>query len=221
MTNPSDPMLRREFLGGLALTGAALVASGAFHEVAAAAPRDAADWDHSWLKRLKAKHRTFFDTPAWNGGDAFGYPGRYLDAMRDGYGAKSSDVQIVIGLHGTTWPLALDDARWSKYQLGKVVGVDDPATKARALRNVVRSDASGEPFAASSLAGIQKRGATILLCNNTLRRVSRELAAAMDGGDADAVYADIRGGVLPDVVVVPAMVAAIALAQEHGCNYIG
>jgi hypothetical protein len=221
MTNPHSPMPRRRFLGGLALAGAALTAPELLPELHAAARRDAADWDHTWLKRLKAKHRTFFDSPAWNGGDVFGYPSRYLDAMRDGYGASPADVQAVIGLHGATWPLAVDDERWARYQLGKIVGVDDPATKARALRNVVRSDAAGEPFAATSLVALQKRGAMILVCNNSMRRGSRELAAAQEGGDAEKIYADLRAGVLANVTVVPAMIAASALAQEHGCSYIG
>jgi intracellular sulfur oxidation DsrE/DsrF family protein len=221
MPNSSSPLPRRRFLGGLALAGAALASPATLEALPVEELRDDADWDHSWLKRLKARHRTFFDTAAWNGGDAFGYPGRYLDAMRDGYGAAPAAVQVVIGFHGNTWPLALDDDRWSRYQLGKIVGVDDPATKARALRNVARSDAVGEPFAAASLVGMQKRGATILVCNNTLRRNSREIAAAMEGGDAEKVYADFRAGVLPEVIVVPAMVAAIALAQERGCSYIG
>ncbi|MEO5797886.1 MAG: hypothetical protein ABIZ70_13870 [Gemmatimonadales bacterium] len=203
MTNPSAPLPRRDFLGGLAFAGAALAAPVGLPAFTADARRDPADWDHHWLKQLKAKHRTFFDTPAWNGGDAFGYPGRYLDAMRDGYGAPVDAVLVVIGLHGATWPLAVDDERWNRYQLGKVAGVDDVQAKAR------------------SLAEIQKRGAMVLVCNNSMRRGSRELAAAMPGGDAEKIYTDLRAGVLANIVVVPAMIAAAALAQEHGCSYIG
>lgn len=216
----TDHLSRRQLLGGFALAGAALAAPGiALPAMATTRDRDPADWDHSWLKKLKAKHRTFFDSPAWNGGDVFGYPGRYLDAMRDGYGAPAGDVQVVIGFHGATWPLAVDDERWNKYALGKVANINDPVTKAPALRNVARSDASGEPFAANSLAAMQKRGAIILVCNNTMRRAAGEIATAQ-GGDAETVYKDLRAGVLPDVTVVPAMVAAIAMAQERGCSYI-
>ncbi|MES2304184.1 MAG: hypothetical protein V4558_01680 [Gemmatimonadota bacterium] len=203
MTNPPAPLPRRRFLGGLAFAGAALAAPAALPALAAESRRDPADWDHHWLKQLKAKHRTFFDTPAWNGGDAFGYPGRYLDAMRDGYGAPESDVQVVIGFHGATWPLAIDPERWNRHQLGKVVGVDDVEVRTRALTE------------------IQKRGAIVLVCNNSMRRGSRELAAAQPGGDAEKIYADLRAGVLANIVVVPAMIAAAALAQERGCSYIG
>jgi intracellular sulfur oxidation DsrE/DsrF family protein len=178
------------------------------------------EWDNRWLDGLTRKHRTFFDTKGWGGGEAFGYPKRYYDAMIDGYGAKPTDIQVVIGLHGTAWPLALNDAAWSAWQLGEIVMVNDPATQARALRNVMRSDEAGAPYALTSLAAWQKRGAAVLVCNNTMRRVSRELAAKREGRTADDVYAELRAAILPGVTLVPAMVAASALAQAKGASYI-
>ncbi|MDX2260635.1 MAG: hypothetical protein SFU84_02915 [Gemmatimonadales bacterium] len=208
---------RRDFLGAVALTGAVLSRPAVAAATPAAGP---GDWDHRWLDGLTRKHRTFFDTKSWGGGEAFGYPKRYYDAMVDGYGAKPADIQVVIGLHGTAWPLALGDEAWAAWQLGEVTGLNDPGTQARALRNVTRSDEAGAPFAQTSLVAWQKRGASILLCNNTLRRISRELSAKREGSTADAVYDELRKAILPGVTLVPAMVAAIALAQAKGASYV-
>lgn len=211
------PLPRREFLGAVALAGAALAQPGRASATSVPGP---GDWDHRWLEGLTRKHRTFFDTKSWGGGEAFGYPKRYYDAMVDGYGAKPGDIQVVIGLHGTAWPLALGDDAWAAWQLGEVLGLNDPATQARALRNVARSDEAGAPFAQTSVVAWQRRGAAILLCNNTLRRVSRELSAKRQGSTADAVYEELRLAILPGVTLVPAMVAAIALAQAKGASYV-
>ena len=206
---------RRDFLGRVALTGAILAAPPLVH--AEPAPDE---WDNRWLDGLTRKHRVIFDTKTWGGGEAYGYPKRYYDAMLDGYGAKPADIQVVIGLHGTAWPLALADAAWAAWALGEVVSMNEPGSQTRATRNLTRSDEAGAPYAQTSLVSWQKRGASILLCNNTLMRVSRELAAKREGATADATYAELRRAILPGVTLVPAMVAAMALAQTKGASYI-
>lgn len=218
----SDPRIpRRRFLGGLALAGTALATPGLVTSAVAAEPTPDApgDWDHGWLKRLGAKHRTLFDNKSWGGGEALGQAKRYYDAMVDGYGAKPNEITVVLGLAGASWPIATNDALWEKYKLGELLSVDDPATKTRAVRNIAANDAEGQPFAATSVTAWQKRGAILLVCNNSLRKGSRDLAAK-GLGEADAIYADLRAAVLPGITVVPAMVAAIGMAQSRGVSYI-
>lgn len=215
MSDAPAAIPRRDFLGRVALAGAVLAAPPVVH--AAPAP---GDWDNRWLDGLTRKHRVIFDTKTWGGGEAFGYPKRYHDAMQDGYGAKPADIQVVIGLHGTAWPLGLADDAWAAWPLGEVVAMNEPGGQGRATRNLARSDEAGAPYAQTSLASWQKRGASILLCNNTLMRVSKELAAKRDGAAPDAVYAELRRAIIPGVTLVPAMVAAMALAQAKGASYI-
>lgn len=219
MSEPDSIPPRRHFLGTLALAGAALTIPG----IGAAAPRPTRptegpdDWDHTWLERLTRKHQLVFDTKGLGGTEVFGYPTRYLDAMASGYGAKAADTLAVIGLHGTAWPAVLDDQRWQRYRVGTVASIADPVTREPALRNTLRShDNPTRP----TLTSVQARDTIVIVCNNTLRRVSRELAAAESGRTADEVYADLRAGILPGVTVVPAMVAAIEMAQSRGCGYI-
>lgn len=217
-----DRIDRRSFVGTLALAGAA-VAAGSVPAAAAGSrtlpDAPSADWDHSWLKKLSTKHRTIFDTRSYST-EIFGYPSRYRAAMIDGYGARESDIRIVVGLHGSAWPAALDDARWAALDVGNVASIDDPVTKARSLRNTVRTGATGQPAPATTLEGAQAQGVIVLVCNNTLRRVSRDMAARKEGGNAEAIYGELRAGVLPGVIVVPAMIAAIGLAQERGASYL-
>lgn len=219
MSHPDSIPPRRQFLGTLALAGAALTIPG----IGVAAPRPTRplagpdDWDHRWLERLTRKHQLIFDTKGLGGTELFGYPLRYLDAMESGYGAKPADTIAVIGLHGSAWAAVVDDERWNRYGVGAVVSVTDPDTREPALRNTLRQHAdSSRP----TLAAVQGRDAVVIVCNNTLRRVSRELASSAPGATAETVYADLRAGILPGVTVVPAMVAAIQMAQSRGCSYV-
>ncbi|HEX3928605.1 MAG TPA: hypothetical protein VHW65_11480 [Gemmatimonadales bacterium] len=202
MPDSSQSIPRRRFLGGVALTGAVLALPVGVVSAAAVPAVAAGAWDDHWLKQLKARHRVIFDCQTLSG-DLVGYPGRYLDAMLDGYGAKPGDVQIVIGLSGKAWPAALDDQRWQKYSAaGRFAGN------------------GSRPVDAAAIAAFQKRGATFLVCDDALLQASQDLAAAGGAGEAATIHTDLRAGLLPAIVAVPAMSAAIALAQQHHCAYI-
>jgi intracellular sulfur oxidation DsrE/DsrF family protein len=157
-----------------------------------------------------------FDTTAHGNGDLFGGPMRYLDAMRDGYGLPADEVLAVMALHGSAWAAVLDDERWARYDVGRVAGVIDAVSRTPAPRNSMRSHT--DP-AKPTLESVQARGTVVVVCNNTLRRVSRELAAAQPDRNVDTVYADLRAGILPGVTVVPAVLGALQLAQTRGCGY--
>jgi hypothetical protein len=70
----------------------------------------------------------------------------------------------------------------------------------------------------ASIESLQKRGATFILCNNALGIFSGLLAKAR-GLDANAVYADLKANILPDVELIPGMVVAIDQAHEAGLSY--
>jgi intracellular sulfur oxidation DsrE/DsrF family protein len=208
---------RRRFLGSLALAGAALALptpSGA--QRTPTVPSGPDDWDHRWLARLTRPNMLVFDTTGHGNGDLFGGPTRYLDAMRDGYGVAATDVVAVMALHGTAWVAGLDDERWARHAIGRAAAVTDPDTTAPATRNIFRTHADRSR---PTLESVQARGTIVLVCNNTLRRVSRELAAGHPDRTAETVYADLRAGILPGVTVVPAVLAALQMAQTRGCAY--
>lgn len=211
-----DRSPRRRFLGSLALAGAAFALPAPARAQPLPVSQGPDDWDHRWLARLTRPNMLIFDTTAHGNGDLFGGPNRYLDAMRDGYGMAADEVLAVMALHGTAWAAVLDDERWVRYEVGRVAGVTDPDTRAPARHNTLRT--SADP-ARPTLASVQARGVIVVVCNNTLRRVSRELAAAGPDRTVEAVYADLRAGILPGVTVVPAVLAALQMAQTRGCAY--
>jgi hypothetical protein len=228
----SDSLLpdvpRRDFLGTLALAGAALavtgcapaVGSGSSGATPVTAPpaKGEGPWDNSWLDRLAVKHKQIFDIPSYDDGGALYVVKNYLNGLRDGYGAEYPDVQPVLGIHGDAYPIVFQDAIWDKYQMGKRRKAKDPRTGQWARRNLFWQAREKEDVAEYTVDVLQGRGAQFLLCNNVLRFVTRTLA-----GEAGVSYAAMRAeliaGLLPKVIVVPAMVVALGLAQEHGCAY--
>ena len=66
---------------------------------------------------------------------------------------------------------------------------------------------------------LQARGAIVLLCNNVFRGVIRRAMSQTHASYADA-RKELTDGLLPGVKVVPAMVAAMAMAQSRGAGYV-
>ena len=66
---------------------------------------------------------------------------------------------------------------------------------------------------------LQQRGATLLFCNNVFRRVIRQ-AMATTQRPYSAVRSELQSNMLPGVTVVPAIVAAMAMAQAGGAGYV-
>jgi intracellular sulfur oxidation DsrE/DsrF family protein len=228
MSESPLPVPRRDFLGALVLAGASLAGTRRAHAVGGAAGKASAPapqaqqdepWDNSWLDRLTARHRQIFDIPIYKDGGGLFYAKNYLNALRDAYGAQYPDVQAVLGIHGDAYPVVFADAIWDKYEFGKLSKTKDPRSGKWARRNVLWQAREGEETAEYTVDALQSRGAQFLLCNNVLRFVTQRLAekAAVS---TTAMRAELIAGLLPKVIVVPAMVVAIGLAQEHGCAYV-
>ncbi len=66
---------------------------------------------------------------------------------------------------------------------------------------------------------LQRRGAQLFLCNNVFRGVIRRVMAS-SGRPYDEVRSELKAGLLPGVTLVPAMVAAMAMAQANGAAYV-
>lgn len=213
---------RRGFLGRLALLATPFVAAhpstvlGGFPARPAGGPQPA-----DWLERLTGKHRTVFDVEAHRNGNALAQAASFLDAWRDA-GVPDGEVNLVMGVRGSGLPLVLRDDLWTKFPIGSQYAITDPRTKQPADRNLF-IDANVRPggpvSAGQTVEALQKRGAVFLACMNTIKGASRRLAAA-GLGSPDEIGARLRDGVLPGVIVVPAMVVAFTLMQERGISYV-
>jgi hypothetical protein len=209
--------VRRTVIGAAAL---ALVASAAMIlanprrlEARSAAPADA------WLKKVNAKHKQLFDFPTSGGGIPLVHIMNYYDTWNKAYGVADKDIDAVGTFYGATTFFGVNDAMWAKYNIGEFLNEKDAAGKA-ATKNPwrVAPVVLGMELQPASIESLQKRGATFILCNNALTIFSGMLAKAR-GLDAEAVYADLKANILPDVELVPGMVVAIEQAHAAGLSY--
>ena len=228
MTDSESPFpshARRSFVGRIIGGVMALTALGASPRLLGASER-AGDADRThpgddWMRELKGKHRTVFDMSAHKNGKPLQQARNYLDAWRDAFNVPERDVNLVFGIHGEAIPLVLTDALWARYRIGEQYEVVDGGTKSAAVRNVFSSSnamAGGLVTAEQSVDGLQRRGVRFLVCQNTITGASRKLSSA-GLGSAEEIKAAITGGLLPGVMIVPAMVVALTQLQERGVQY--
>jgi hypothetical protein len=215
----TDQTGRRSFLGTLAaLSGAAALELS--HPAAAFAAAHTSDpqqgpWDLTWLELLKGKHKQVFDTSEFD--FALLVPTNNLDAYRDVYGLSYPDVNIVIGIAGSTYPINASDAIWAKYELGRRWKVKEPGTDAWATRNIYLNGAMNR----GKMVGVKPlmdRGAIFWQCNNALNGVTQMIATDLKL-EIPALKAELVAGLNPGVHLVPAHTMALGLVQERGCAY--
>jgi hypothetical protein len=221
-----DSSPRRSFLGRLA-AGTAALGLTAFLPVTACAaektsvaasdstPPKSADEDE-WPGALKTKHKMAIDAFEMNQG----FPLAFAYTFMLPYASVSpSPATAVIILRHEGFPLALTDAVWSKYKLGKALKVIDPTTKAPAERNPFYNAKPGsllvEDMAIDKLLG---HGAIIGACN-----VALHLQSAMHAKDAgvtpEVALKEWTAGIIPGITVIPSGTWGVNRAQEAGCAY--
>lgn len=231
----SSPLPRRTFLERLtsAVLPLAAVAVGgvprrahgasaAHHTEASVDERRIAPPDENWLNKLTGKHRTVFDVETHRNGHVLGQARGFLDVYEQTYGVPAREVNLVLGVRGSGLPLVLADATWAKYGIGEQYAITDPSRGAASARNVFTAanvQLGGPVTAEQSVEALQRRGVLFLVCNNTVNGAAKKFAAAGLGA-VDAVRTDILAGLLPGVVLVPAMVIAFSRMQERGIAYV-
>jgi intracellular sulfur oxidation DsrE/DsrF family protein len=142
--------------------------------------------------------------------------------MKDTYKLQNSDITPVIGLRHFAIGPAFKDVIWQKYKLGEFFKVNDPKTKAPAVRNFMNSEAAGDlMFAGSSIDRQVANGAVVTVCNLATSVISglAANAAGLNMKPADA-YAEWKANLLPGCYLVPSGVLAVNRAQSAGhCTY--
>lgn len=225
---------RRGFLARIAATAAAVAASSAVATplAASAMARDAraghrlqsSDFDDTWTERVRAaKHRAVFDSPAVGDGLALEQAAVFMDNYHEMFGTTDAETVPVIVMRHMGTALAVNDALWAKYEIGKFVGFKDPDTAKDATRNIffrIAPDAKNSPIdATSSLSALSARGAVLLACNRALMHLATTQAAARKQ-DLEKTKAEFRAAILPGVILQPSGIYAVTRAQEAGCAFI-
>jgi intracellular sulfur oxidation DsrE/DsrF family protein len=139
-------------------------------------------------------------------------------------GTPEKDTTIVVVLRHSAIPYAMNNELWKKYNFGEVFKVEDPVTKAPAVRNAFWMPKPGD-FKVPGLGNVeiginelQKKGVLFCVCDTAMTVYTAALAEGMKA-DAAALKKEWASGLLPGVQIVPSGVWAIGRAQEHGCSY--
>jgi hypothetical protein len=110
------------------------------------------------------------------------------------------------------------DELYQKFPIGDLWKINDPATGKPALRNpYLAGDGKGMAVGAG-VQPLQARGATFWMCNNALNNVAGRIGNAVQRPQPE-VYRELRAGLNPGVIVVPAHTMLLGLAQERGFSY--
>jgi len=204
---------RRRFISA---AGAWAGAAAALPGLAEAQPAAQGGWDLSWLDRLKGKHRQVFDFSDLEIGLVV--VKNWFDAHETVFGLKHPQVNAVIGIGGHAFPVNASDDLYQRFPIGEQWKVTDPDTGKPALRNPFLDGAKAGPFAGAGVRPLQERGAIFWQCNNALMGVAGRLGTAVNRPQPE-VYRELRAGLNPGVILVPAHTMLIGLCQERGCSY--
>ncbi len=216
-------MPRREFLGGMAATAAALgiggfEASELVGNAHAADPRAMTQFQ-SWLENIPGRYRQVYDAPSANNGFALIWSHIFLLTGAQGYNVAESELGVVVVLRHSAIPIAFRDEAWEKYRLGEYFKINDPSTKAAALRNPFAHIRPGDmPVPEAALEKLVERGVRVAVCNAAIHFQSMRMAKQL-GVEHDEVKQDWIRAVWPGVEIVPSGVLAINGAQSKGCSY--
>ncbi len=219
---------RRSFVSTVA-PGIALAA------VLGTSPADAqlvykqADWKYQDFEKLlksRATTRQVYDIKGIGEGKFLNNIKNSLNGFHFGFNIPAENIKIVAAMHGPSNMLNFDDAMWEKYKLGEWLQVNDPKTGKPALRNIYLSRTAGtstDPndktsiFQDTAIESLQSRGVQFLSCHTATEEQVHALIGHLSlSTPPEVVVQDLQSHVIPGVLIVPAMVAAISLLQSEG-----
>lgn len=234
MSHDSIPTPRREFLARAATTAAVIVAGSACASPLGAAGVSAEDamhrgpaspdFDDTWTAQVRAAaHKAVFDSPDVSDGLALGHAAVFMDNYHEMFGTRDADTVPVIVLRHQGTVIAMGDALWDKYELGKRTKLVDPVTGDEARRNpfvnVGKDDKHALIEPGCTLPALRARGAVLLACNRALMHFAAQKAKEMKLNE-DEVKAEFRAGLVPGVILQPSGIYAQIRAQEAGAELV-
>lgn len=227
-----DSISRRSFFGQATAGLAALAALGT--------PANAeliytpADWKmaefHQLLKH-PARAKQLYDVVGINNGNFLAHIENSLNGLQFGFGIPADQIKIVSATHGPSNLLNFDDYVWEKYQIGAGLKIDDPKTGKPATRNIFYASPHGNPpvyasknpndqtssYHDTSIQALQRRGVQFLSCHlATETQAFAMIRIHKLTQTQEEVVKDLQKHILPGVLIVPSMVAAIAMLQNEG-----
>jgi intracellular sulfur oxidation DsrE/DsrF family protein len=230
-----DRMNRRTFVSTAATSVAAFATLGtADRETEAQLVYTKSEWKLSEFNQLAnnpARVKQVYDIIPIAEGSFLNNIKNSLNGLHFGFGIPEEEIKIVAALHGPANMLNYDDFIWNKYRIGAWLKVTDPATGQPAVKNIFYPSKAGAAlhyssenpdspqslYQDTSIEALQHRGVQLLACHTATEEQARALIAHYNlTQQPEEIVKDMLAHTLPEVLVVAAMVAAIALLQTDG-----
>lgn len=151
-----------------------------------------------------------------------------FNGLQFGFGYAAGRIAIALAGHGASAAYGYSDYVWSAYRIGEFLKIDDPTGKPMAanafLRQRATLDVRADPdddagmYQDASIEMLQRRGLIVLTCHTAVEEQARSIVQkgfAPAGSSASDVADDILLHLIPGAVVVPSMVATIAVLQAQ------
>jgi intracellular sulfur oxidation DsrE/DsrF family protein len=154
-----------------------------------------------------------------------------LNGLRFGSGVPFEQIQVVCALNGPANMLNCTDYIWQKYRIGELEKEKDPLTGEPAARNFYYPSKAGPSLKYSSedpsspdsayqdisVQGLQARGVRFVCCHSSIEETARGIIKQFSlQVQPEEVAKDIQAHLLPGVILVPALSAALAMLQSEG-----
>jgi hypothetical protein len=197
------------------LSGALAIGfSGLVPTPASAQTIEAASDGLDWPGKLTGRHRQVVDAYNVNAGFPLSFAYTFL-APNAAPGAATA----VVVLRAGALPIALNHAMWAKYKIGDAFKIEDPETKAPALKNPFLKPKAGvlskDEMAVDWLLA---KGTIFGACDMALHSQSKKLAGNA-GVSADEAAREWAANVVPGITIIPSGTWGVNRAQEAGCTY--
>jgi hypothetical protein len=233
MQTKQEAVSRRRIVTGAVTGVGALCAAATSSTAEAQLVYRRGDWraeEFQAILRKAARVRQVFEVVNINDGRFLNNIKNSMNALTFGFGEDPQQIQIVAALHGPANMVNYDDSMWAKYRIGEWLAVNDPETGRPAVRNIFylskvtsgtgsKEDPSDQKssFQDTSVQGLQRRGVKFLSCHTANEEQARAIVSRLKLTDEpETIVKDLQAHALPGVLIVPGMVAAIALLQIDG-----
>jgi len=217
-------MNRRDFLATTATVAAAPAVPGGTHRV-----ERRADFDEQAFAAIVGRSsdvRLVYEDVNFHP-SVLGSITNSLNGLHFGFGYPAGAIAVALAGHGPSAVYGYSDYLWSKYRLGEFFDLTDgngkPVLSNVYLPSRAPYDPSANPddessmYQDSSIQMLQRRGLIVLTCHTAVEEQSRSIvkrAFAPAGTTAEDVAADILTHLIPGAIVVPSMVATLAVLQN-------
>lgn len=179
-------------------------------------------WDTSWTSKLTGKHRAVFDSPSVDSGVGVFRSGMWQNQYAEVFKAAPSDLNSVVVLRHDAIILAMTQAFWDEYAIGKKRKVTNPMTEKKTTRNpAMLTEADGVPPAFASLALDKQmaKGTIVLACGLAFSDMVG-VVSAKHKIKGDEARAKAMTGLIPGIILQPSGFFATTLAGQNGCIYV-